>query len=207
MWLSSRNKRQQQGLAVLTYLLFSIFLFGLIGAMVIKSRWGSSDADKQWGAAMDMVAQANLIRSKLLDCAGNDGDNGTPNNKPFPRTLNTAGTLVVAKVVTEAPVTGVNNSGVVCPSNNTQLMSGADGVFLPPPPKGFNAWTYLNNTDCISIRLTASSAANSVTWAPALTQAVEKLGAAAASVEVVGGISALRVVILRGTPTATCALP
>lgn len=205
MWLSSRSK--QVGLALLTYLLFAVFLFGALGAMVAKSRWGSNDADKQWGAAMDMVAQANLIRSKLLDCAGNDGDNGTANHKNFPKSLNTAGSSVVAKVVTEAPVTGVNNSGVVCPSSNTQLISGADGIFLPPPPKGFNAWTYLNNTDCISIRLTASSAASSATWAPALTQAVEKLGSSVASIEVTAGVSTLLVRILQDNATPNCALP
>lgn len=204
MWLSSRNK--QGGLAILTYLLFSIFLLGALGAAVSLSRWGSNDADKQWSAAMDMVAQANLIRSKLLDCAGNDGDNGTANHKSFPKSLNAGGT-VTAKVITEAVDVAVTNSGVVCPYSNTQLMSGADGIFLPPPPKGFNAWTYLNNTDCISIRLTASSAANSTSWTSALTQAVEKLGSTVASIETVAGVGALRVIIVRDTSTATCALP
>lgn len=175
MLLLRRNK--QYGLAVLSYLLFSVFLLGLIGAIVAKSRMGPDNAGKAWVNGSDIAAQANLIRNKLLDCSTGEGNNGSTNHPSYPLGSSAGTTTLV--------------SALTCPTNGQSLLSGTDGIFLPPTPTGFNAWQYTNKAACaagitpatasatpcgVYLDLVATSSTTYTQNADALSKAATSLG-------------------------------
>lgn len=187
MWLLSRNK--QRGFAALTYVLVAVFLIAAIGGMMASSRWGSNNADKQWSMAMDMVAQANLIRNRLNDCAmlanqsGYIGsqtlyvNNGSSGHHPYyPAQPSDTGHTGFSWLI---------DAKCPNPSNNTTpIIGGEDGVFLPPTPSGFYQWVYRNNTSTttVHIELIALDATRGAYWTTALQIARDKLGADVAAI-------------------------
>jgi hypothetical protein len=155
---------RQHGFAIISYVLAAAGMLAVMSAMLLLSSNRSSTADQQWSMAAQITAQGNLLRQRVLDCAGQGGDNGTVNHPSYPQGSNT--------VVT----------ALTCPYTGQSLLSGTDGIFLPPPPSGFNAWTYTNNASTVQLRLQATDSASAAGYAAALNSAVAKFGVVAAIV-------------------------
>jgi hypothetical protein len=156
---------RQRGFTV-AYLIGGVALLSLATAAMVRSSYNSSAVDQEWSTATQMVAQANLLRQKILDCASQGGDNGSANHPAYP-----TGSGVAAATLT-------------CPYGGLSLLTGTDGVFLPPAPSGFNAWTYTNNVTNVTLRLQASSSVDATRNANAMTSAAAKFGANASIVTV-----------------------
>lgn len=167
--------RRQQGFAILTYVLVAVALIGIATAVEVLSANNSIVTDRQWAVTGQIVAQANLLRQKLLDCAGQGGNNATSNHPAYP-------------VGTNAAV-----SGLTCPASAASVFSGTDGVFLPPAPPGFNSWTYTNDATSVRLLLQVTSAGNVASLTPVLNRAVANFGAIAS-----GGAAAVITTVATG---------
>jgi hypothetical protein len=156
--------RKSQGFALLTYVIAVGALMAVLTAMMLLSSNRSSVADRSWSTSAQIVAQANLIRGKLLDCASGNGDNGTSNHPAFPKDT-TAGTWEI-----------IRGGALICPASSGALLTGTDGVFLPPPPSGFVDWQYTNDSTSVRIRLQAVNAVSAIGESDAMTKAKAKFG-------------------------------
>lgn len=160
-----RDNRAQRGFAVLSYTLATLVLLGITAAVVLVSSNRSSNADQQWVATSKIIAQANLLRQKILDCAGQNGNNGTSTHSAYP--LGSA----IDQVTTVALLT--------CPYSSQNLFSGTDGVFLPPAPTGFATWQYLNSSTAgVQLQLTATTFTG---YASVFAKVVQTFGSSAST--------------------------
>jgi hypothetical protein len=121
--------RHDAGIAI-GPILFIIAILGILGAVLAAGSGGSlGNAQTADRITADIVSQANLIRTKILECnliRGNGGSNY------FPTSDTTNGTPV-ADVECAGDTTGQKN-----------LWSGVRATMLPQPTSGLNAWTYIN---------------------------------------------------------------
>lgn len=165
--------KQPRGFAVLTYLLVSVAVMGVLSAMLLLTSNRSSTTDQSWSTASQIVGQANLLRSKLLDCANNGAANGATNG--------TAYHPAYPKNATVGVWDAVRTTGINCPASGGGLLTGTDGVFLPPAPSGFNDWEYVNDgTTCsgyVCIRLRAANVVSAAAQLGSLSKASAKYGA------------------------------
>lgn len=148
-----------QGGFALVYVLAAIFLMGVLSAGMALAFRSNGQASGQQALAAQLVAQANLVRQKISQCAVEfpAGDNGTGFHPSYPAT----------------PVSGLV-SDLACPgapvgANN--LWTGTDGTFLPRPPTGFTAWTYVNDATSVRIQIQTN---NPVGWSAAMSQALTR---------------------------------
>lgn len=145
------NRNKQSGLGILIVLIMAAVLSGVLAA-VLAGGANSASMVSNNNASQTIAAQAGLIRSRILQCstAYPSGNNGTGFRATYP-----------------AGVTTVNVSTLVCPGSALNLWNQSDGVFMPSPPAGFNAWQFTN--DATSMRLTISaSTADRIAILPAI---------------------------------------
>jgi len=142
-----------------------IMLAGLVAAGIALSNRGVTSSMSMTNCVTQLTAQANLIRQKVSRCALEypAGNNGGASHLPYP-----AGTASAV-------------SGLTCPgNNNANLWTGADGIFLPNAPTGFNSWTYTNDGTSVRISITPSTVTNFATTC--MNNAAARFTAAEASV-------------------------
>jgi len=163
-------RRLQGGIAIFSMLLILLVVLGALSSIVLSASSRAQSGTQQWTAGNQLVAQANLIRSKILDCSARAGNNGSTNHPSFP-----------------AATTAAAVSSLTCPASATLVFDGLDGVFLPVPPADFSAWAYTNTSGSVIIAISASSAANALKWNKALTQAAAALGSNASLSNKLGG--------------------
>ena len=112
--------RNSRGFALLTYVIAAGALMAVLTAVMLLGANRSNIGDRSWSTSAQIVAQANLIRSKLLDCAnanGSGGNNGTGNHPSFPKNTGTAGDWEL-----------IRGGGLICPASGGNLITGSDGV-------------------------------------------------------------------------------
>lgn len=132
-------KNKQSGYGILMVVLMTIVL----GAVLAASLAGASSTTSMMAnnnASQMIVAQAALIRSRILQC-GTDyptGNNATAYRTNYP-----------------AAATVVNVSALTCPGSSLNLWAQSDGVTMPTQTSGFGAWQYTN--DVTSMRLSITS--------------------------------------------------
>jgi hypothetical protein len=155
-----------KGFVAIGLLVLIIALMALIGIAIAKGSNMFNKATAINNTITQLVAQANLIRQKIVQCATEypEGDNGTSYHKPYP---SGSGVLVSTLTCPGAPAGGNN------------LWSGIDGVFLPQTPTGFNSWVYTN--DATSVRISIQTT-NTAAYSTAMQQAAAKFTSSEASV-------------------------
>jgi len=132
-------RKKQAGYGILIFILITIVL----GALLAASLSGGTSVASMMAnnnASQMIVAQAGLIRSRILQCGTEypSGNNGTAFRVIYPA------------------ATGLTNvSALTCPGNATNLWSQSDGVAMPVSISGFTAWQFAN--DATSMRLTTTS--------------------------------------------------
>ena len=133
---------------VLPLLLGAIAIMAtLTAAMTLASRTGLSQVQSA-GKIQQLYVQAQLVRTRLFKCGFDypSGDNGTGYRPQLP-----------------AATTAVAVSALVCPGAPTaagSLWSGTDAVWLPAPPGGFGAWTFVNDATSARIVIQGTSDAD-----------------------------------------------
>jgi hypothetical protein len=146
----------------MTFIFAAAALVSVMTAMALLSSNRASKADQQWGTASQITAQANLLRQKILECAAQSQDNATGVHKAYP-----IGSATAASALT-CPVTGA------AVGTWANIFTGLDGVFLPPAPTGFGAWTYTN--DATSVRLALAASGASTSYSMAIAAAAKQFG-------------------------------
>lgn len=162
---------RQQGFAILSYVLATVAILGATTTMLALSKNSASSIEQQWASASALVAQANLIRNKILDCAAQGGYNNSNSFPAYP------------------PGNGIEVKNLLCPSTLTPgstttnqadwnpVFTGRDGVFVPAAPSGFNNWTYTNADGKVRIDIMARTPG---TMSKAISSAASRFGTAAA---------------------------
>lgn len=148
--------RKQKGF-FLGYVLGMVAVLGVLTALFSQTT-PTSSAMGIWSKVNEIVAQTNLIRSLVAQCATDypSGDNGTGFRINYPG----ATTLTSVSSLTCPGAPGVPN-----------LWSGTGGVFLPIAPVGFSAWQYINNGADAHIQIQATSNTGQLITALAKVQA------------------------------------
>ncbi|MDP9128195.1 MAG: hypothetical protein M3N08_08060 [Pseudomonadota bacterium] len=157
-------------------ILFVIALLALLGTIIAAGGSDFGTASISDRIAADVATQANLIRSKIIECNLIHGTNS--NYDGYPSSDPTNGTLVSA----------LNCSGD--PSGQQSLWSGSRTALLPPPTMGFGAWHYINTNAsglgstavggrCIWIQPTTPNASSVSGIVNGLTKAASKFSNAA----------------------------
>jgi hypothetical protein len=116
-----------------------LFVLALLAILAAVMASGGNDFQTASGAdriTADIASQANLIRNTINDCnlqymlntsSCTDPGTCTVSTDPYPTSDATNGTTVAS---------------LVCSPTTSASLWGA--VLLPPPTKGFNAWTYMD---------------------------------------------------------------
>lgn len=136
-------------------ILFVIAILAVIGVAMSASGNFMGTTVTPDRVVADIKSQANLIRSKILECNQYSFDRGDLSDK-YPESTGT-GTLVES-----LDCLAFVAQGTTLPSNLTNLWTGAHPSSLPPPTAGFEKWYYKNagptGGRCIRIQpLTASA--------------------------------------------------
>jgi len=175
---------RQRGFSAITLILASIVLIGILTAAASTSMNKNQAGMAQNTTAQSIVAQVNLVSGKILKCVADypAGDNGSGNHAPYPYYGTAPNTGVAATGAVSGLYCPGSGAGGTTDATDVNLFSGTDGIFLPLPPTGFSAWTYVNDGSNVRILLQASSAANATAWATALAAAAAKFSASQASV-------------------------
>jgi hypothetical protein len=155
--------RQSRGFVV-AYLLFAISIVMLLTVWVVKTRDLYGSGQQMADVRDSVLAQANLIRSKIIACTINfpAGNNGLGFRLPYP-----------------APPGSGLVSDLDCPGAPTGaqgLWRGDDTIFMPPPPRGMSAWTFAHDATSIRISITATDLSTPVT--AALDNVARRIGQA-----------------------------
>lgn len=189
-------------------ILFVLALLGVIAAVISSSTGGSfGSASITDRIAAEVVSQANMIRSKVLECQMQYLING--------RTFASAPCASDAYPCSD-PDDGTPVADLTCPNdalvggNEQSLWSGPRVAMLPPPTKGFNAWTYINAGDAGGRCFwTTPIGGKSATVAEGLRRAAEKFTSQELSYNNASNHQKFVVFVTRptGTVHANCALP
>jgi hypothetical protein len=150
----------------MAYLLAALAIASVV--MTAWARLGNQAADGKRVADLRdaVVAQASLIRSKLLACTMTypGGNNGLGFRLAFP-----------------AAPTGGLVADLLCPGTGTNinkpLWSTSDGIYAPRTLNGLSAWSYAHDAASIRIRISATGSGNVPT--AALNNAALRYGAQA----------------------------
>lgn len=125
-----------------------LFVIALLG--ILASVFASGGTDSLGSAsvtdrvAADLVGQANLIRSKIIECHMQYEVNGTNYASP-------SGDCPGDPYPCSDPANGTPVSDLTCPNdpldggNERSLWSGLRIASYPPPTKGFAEWYYIND--------------------------------------------------------------
>lgn len=181
-----------------------LFVLALLGIIATALSSGSGGGFGAAGIAdritADVVSQANMIRSKILECQMQYLVNGaTFASSPcagdsYPCSNQTNGTPVADLTCPNDPL----KSG----GAEQSLWSGLRVAMLPPPTKGFSAWTYINAGDsggrCF---WTAPIKGRSSNVVQGLTRAAEKF--TSQEVAYSSASSGQKFVVFVTTPTGT----
>ncbi len=123
-------------------ILFVLALLGILASVFSAGSGGSlGSAGVTDRIKSDVVAQANLIRTKIHECNMQNLVNGTNYSSapcagdPYPCSDQTNGTTAQDLTCPNDPLDG---------GNERSLWTGLRVALLPPPTKGFNNWTYFN---------------------------------------------------------------
>lgn len=131
---SNRRIASDAGIAIGVIL----FIVAILGVVTVAMSSGSSTVGSTISTdrvRTDIKSQANLIRSKILECNQYSFDRGELADK-YPSSTGT-GTLVSALHCLAFDSTGSTSA-------NTPLWTGAHPATLPPPPTGMDSWYYKN---------------------------------------------------------------
>jgi hypothetical protein len=146
----SRRLHHEAGLAI-GVILFVIALLAVIAVAMSASGTFTNSTITPDRIMADIKSQAQLIRSKILECYSYGYERGDLADK-YP-TSTGAGTLV---------------EDLQCPSYTTgqeNLWTGQSAAMLPPPTAGFDKWYYVNAAStgggrCIRIQPNAGNASS-----------------------------------------------
>lgn len=151
--------RRQYGFSFISLLLLAVALISSLAYILIASGPnvpGQLNVQK----TSQLVAQTQFISQRIVKCATDYSEFNVDSSPAY-----TVGSLPVANLM--------------CPPNSTNgLWNGVDGVFLPAPPTGFNAWQYVNDSVSGNIYITISSI-SPVNYATVISAAASKIGPAA----------------------------
>lgn len=153
-----------------------LFILALLGILATVLSAGSGSGFGAAGNAdritADITSQANMIRSKILECQMQYLVNGATYasapcaNDPYPCSNQTDGTAVANLTCPNDPLSG---------GAELSLWTGLRVSQLPPPTKGFSAWTYINAGDAGGRCFwTAPTAGKTSTAVQGLSRAQEK---------------------------------
>jgi hypothetical protein len=142
-------------------ILFVVALLGIIAGVMASAGGGFTTAGQTDTAISDLRAQISLIRGKISECnmmAGSKEGECPAETDRWPKP---AGTALGAEDTTPALV-----SDIECPcdpSGEKNLWTGVRNLQMPPPPKNFGPWYYVNaKTDgggiCMRIQPVAAAA-------------------------------------------------
>jgi hypothetical protein len=166
-------------------ILFILAILGIIAAYMASGGSGFNTASIADRVTADVATQANLIRTKILECntirSTNNNYDGYPcsfTNYATNPGCSTSGATLGAVAV----------SALSCPgdaSGSQSLWTGARPLSLPTPTTGFSAWNYINtNTTglggtatggrCIWIAPTVSNPSSNAGIVQGLTNAANK---------------------------------
>ncbi|MFO0753551.1 MAG: hypothetical protein U0411_09540 [Thermodesulfovibrionales bacterium] len=128
-----------------THLIAAVLLSVALAAVLARSGRVDATFFARSGVASQIVAQANMIRQKVLVCSllYPGGNNGTGSHISYPGGSDAA------------------VSTLSCPGSGQNLWTGVDGQALPKAPDGFNDWKYSNDAASVRISLRAASLAAS----------------------------------------------
>ncbi len=167
--LLAQGRHSEKG-NVLLYVLMAIGLMAALTYAYVKDSRENYASQSAVQIAETLFAQANMIRSAVVQCSaeypsggGDLNADGTitpadnPNN-PFP--INPSSALHAGRTIdgvvggTPDPIpaavddTAKYLSCIGAPASVALMFSGANnqGRFLPPTPSGFSEWTYTNDT-------------------------------------------------------------
>jgi hypothetical protein len=189
-------------------ILFVIALLAILAAAISVGGDSFSTAGVADRVGADVQAQANLIRSKIMEC---NLLYGTINNlNGYPSSDTSVGSLVST----------LNCSGD--PAGAQSLWSGSRVTMLPPPTSGFDNWHYINPDTsttrpvggiCIWTSPTVANAASNAGIVEGLSKAARKFSNSA-SFDVSSEVTydpanssqkfTLWIVMPTGTPNANC---
>lgn len=157
MFITKQYWNNNSGFVIGTLLLY-IFLFGAIVTAITLSGRSYTQSIGIDLCVSKVVAQANLIRTKVSKCVIDypSGNNGTGFHLPYPG----ASSLV-------------NASTLTCPGSSANLWTSGDAILLPATPIGFDAWGYIN--DATSVRISIQS--SDISYGTCMSKALGKFGA------------------------------
>lgn len=175
--LSRFSENGQRG-NVLFYIFLAVALLAALSFTFAKDSRQGANVQVAVKAAEELYSQVNMIRSAIVECAveypqgGGDLNNDAlidatdnPNN-PYP-VVPTYVCNPVNLCTTPAANDDVRNlSCTGAPAGKRNMFQGVKnkGRYLPPPPAGFNEWTYVNDADGVRIQIigTGSTAADAL---------------------------------------------
>ena len=133
-------RKREQGYGVL----LTIMGVATVASALAVSLTSASDATsmmRNQSQVSTLVAQASLIRSRILQCGIEfpEGDNGTAFRLPYPAEPNPSPAV----------------SLLTCPGSGESLWNSADAVSMPTEVSGFAAWSYSNDAVGLSISTSA----------------------------------------------------
>lgn len=161
-----RYLRDVKGLAM-AYIMSILVLLIALTATITRINKSNAQFYFTKSASTNLVAQANIIRERVLACAimYPNGDNGTGFHIAYPGG------------------TGVAVSTLTCPGSSVNLWTGIDGAMSLPPITGFGVWTYANDATSVRISITTTSSAG---YGAAMTQALARFNTSANEASIAG---------------------
>lgn len=133
--MNTLHLKKQQGFGVLVIILTLVIIISLISFVALRGT-DSNNLLANSSISNNIVAQASLIRSRILACAIEypAGNNGTSYRPQYP-----------------AASTATNVSNLNCPGANANIWTLLDGLNYPKDVDGFGNWQYIN--DGTSLRI------------------------------------------------------
>lgn len=136
------NNNKQRGFGILGLVLTMVVLIASVSFMILKGT-DTSNVLNTTSVTNTLVAQAGLIRSRILACGIEypAGNNGTSYRTQYP-----AGTAAT------------NASALTCPgAANANIWTLLDGLNAPNTVSGFGNWQYYNDGTNMRITIVANT--------------------------------------------------
>lgn len=180
---------------ILGYILFALIVLGIVVAVL--SRLNEAEADAKWVDAGLVRVKENLqnVRVQVLTCSALlAAADGSPTISFPPQ----------ADLDTPTPLNELE-----CPQGTQppiKLFDGSAGVFLPTPPQGFAAYTYVNTFETAALTDAAEVYVETSTSSPSGAAVLNRLllGATGPETEVTttGGVTRLRFYLAKREATS-----
>jgi len=178
-----RSLVQDQSGSALTIIFMAIGLLAALTFAFVESGQQSTVTQNVFKLSEELNSQARVIQSAVQECILEYPGGGDPMNnpnQPFP--------LDPSDVNNPNGAAGNDNvENLQCPGAPTaraNLFTGTGARFLPPPPSGFNAWTFTNDTDGVRFQIIAPVV--DVTVTNVMTQLDNKFSSCEADVNYAG---------------------